>query len=206
MTFDKFIDNLVRRHKENYARFEKVASHFGEINEETFYENVYGDICIEVNSPKYGQINIELATCQRSVMGFYRIELTPLDSVFIERVDEHEGYYFANEEGDIYVYDAHKGKLVPIGSEEMSRSSHSRLKRMWRKLYYSSLDESSYDREVYIPINYQQGCDTFVGVTISDDSARFHRKNNMDEPGFEKFSIATNDALLEKVKNIILNK
>lgn len=207
MTFERYLKNLVRKYEANYALLVKVASYFGEVNENTYEEYTnYADenfVCLRVKSPKFGKVKVCLQTTRYRGDEFYSIHLQYND----DKCDEHEGSYYANDNGDIYVHDFCKGKKVPIGEEEMDCATYSRLKSEWRNIYDTYYSEVEGYEGVCIPVTHQiDEWRSIVGVNLRSYGANFHIKDNPYAIEFYKMSTDINDALLEKVKNIILNK
>lgn len=210
MTFERYIKNLVRKYEANYALLVKVASYFGEVNENTYeeYANCAEEdfICLRVKSPKLGKVKVHLKTTRYNRDEFYDIRLTHHEDS-IRDIDEYEGSYCANDNGDIYVYDFRKGKEVPIGEEEMCWATYSRLKNEWKNLYNTYYSEVEGYEGVCIPVTHQiDEWRSIVGVNLRSYGANFHIKDNPYAIEFKRMGTDINDALLEKVKNIILNK
>lgn len=209
MTFDKYIEEFVRKSRKNYARLLKVASYFGEIYEDTYYDYTnYADedfICISVESPKYGKIDVELQTNKWQSEEFYEVNLRSANrDIDLRNIDCHGASYHTDDSGDIYVYDFRYGRCVPIGEEEMNCDDYCKLRNEWKELYdkgYNTMDADDYE-DICVPITH----DGIVGVSLMSYGATFHIKDDPYSHDFNKFSVALNDALLEKVKNIILNK
>lgn len=209
MTFDKYIEEFVRKSRKKYARLVKVASYFGEIYEDTYYDytNFAGEdfICISVESPKYEKINVELQTNKWLSEEFYDIRIISANrDIDLRNIDSHGASYHTDDSGDIYVYDYRYGRCVPIGEEEMNCADYCRLIEEWKELYdksHNNTDDEGYE-DICVPITH----DRIVGVSLKSYGATFHIKDDPYSHDFNKFSVALNDALLEKVKNIILNK
>lgn len=211
MTFDQHIANFVQKSRKKYARLVKVAGYFGEIYENTYYDytNCADEdfICISVESPKYGKINVELQTNKWSSEEFYDIRLISANrDIDLRKIDEHGASYHTNDGGDIYVYDFRFGRCVPIGEEDMNCADYCRLEDAWKELYKKNHNNTNDDddddyEDICVPITH----DRVVGISLKSYGATFHIKNDPYSHEFNKFSVARNECLLEKVRNI-LNK
>lgn len=204
MTFDKYIENFVQKSRKKYARLVKVASHFGEIYENTYYDytNCADEdfICISVESPKYGKINVELQTTKWFSEEFYDVSLISANrDIDLRDIDEHGASYHTNDGGDIYVYDFRHSRCVPIGEEEMNCANYRRLKDAWKELYEKNHNKTNDDdyEGICVPITH----DRVVGVSLKSYGATFHIKNDPYSHDFNKFSVELNECLLEKVRN-----
>ena len=135
MTFDKFVNDIVEKHKYHYNHLLKVASQFGDIDEDTFGKgaNYAGDEFYEIRTIPKDDVCLEISLMVRDrfesdKLTYIRVsKCVRVDDIYVED-DEYEIY--ADDGGKLYAYAGYR-QYREFNDDSFPMNEYLLLQREW---------------------------------------------------------------------------